>query len=269
MSFKTKPVPQSAPTTTTTDSDPITTDPPPLPEQKSNLVILNRPRIVGHGTVFIGDVEQLLTKLPRTDAAVHVYMTGPLTPKEKILAVEPIRCEINKVRTLWKNLMLYNRRLAGHADHELDTEAMDALETSLVNISDDGEPGEHATPVSNEQQEDHRAETASLTTPTPRPKITYIGTNLLVNERETSNNDVTNSAAADIAAAAQCAQTQPADVDIQAADQVNEDDDMPDLVRDDDDNITQAEADLEAVAQRVSSKYVFICSEYVFTSNPK
>jgi hypothetical protein len=245
-SFRPKPVPQSAPTTTTTDSDP-TTDPPPLPEQQSDLVILNRPRIVGHGTVFVGDVEQLLTKLPRTDAAVHVHMTGPFTPKEKILAVEPIRCEIKNVRKMWKNLMIYNKPLAAHCNHELDNEAMEALEKSLVHISVDGEPGDAATPVSNEQQGDHRAETASSTTPTSRPGITYIGTNLLVNELESSNNDVTNPAAAD----------------------VNEDDDMPDVVQDDNDNITQEEADLEAVAQRVCSKHVFICSKHVFTRNSK
>jgi hypothetical protein len=214
-SFKPKPVPQSAPTTTTTDSDPTTDPAPPLPEQQSpNRVHLNRPRLVGHGTVFVGDPQQLLTKLPRTDAAVHVYMTGPLTPKEKILAVEPIRCDMNNLRKLWKNLMIYNKTLADHVNHDLDNDAMDALEKSLVHITDDDEPGDAATPVSNEQQGDHRAETASSTTPTPRPVITYIGTNLLqVNDLESNNNDLTNPAAADVAAATQCAEAEPADVD--------------------------------------------------------
>jgi hypothetical protein len=261
-SFQPKPAPPSAPTPTT-DTDPTTTDPQPPPEQQSGRVILNRARIIGHGTVFRGDVEQLLDKLPRTNAAVQVYLTGPFTKREKILAVQPIQCRVQSVRTLWDHLITNNKTLAAHVQPHLDDDAMDALEQSLVHISDDSEDA--APAVSNEQQGDQGIETTSSTTPATRPGMTYIGTNLLVNDHQTSNNDVHNNDTANdvtdptadaLAAAAECGD-EPAHANIQTEAQ-DHDDDMPDVMHDDDDErITQAETDLEAVAQRVCSKHIF------------
>lgn len=135
--------------------------------------MLNRPRIIGHGALYRGAPEKLLAKLPRTDADVQLFMVGPFTKEEKIMAVEPIQCNVEKLRNLWKNMITYNKGLAAVVDHDLDEDIMTALEASLVYISNADEP---AAP---------QATSSSASPGTSAGGITYIGTNLL----ETADND--------------------------------------------------------------------------------
>ena len=153
--------------------------------------MLNRPRIIGHGALYRGDPEKLLTTLPRTDADVQVFMVGPFTKQEKIMAVEPIQCNVEKLRNLWKNMITYNKGLAAVVDHDLDEDTMTALEASLVYISNADEPAEEGTGTTgSDEHRQHQpaapqATSSSISPGTSAGGITYIGTNLL----ETADND--------------------------------------------------------------------------------
>jgi hypothetical protein len=221
------PVSNNAPSTSTTGTGTATSE--PLLEE-GHRVYLNRARIVGHGTVFRGDVPQLLEKLPRTDTNVHVYMTGPFTKEEKALAVEPIRCELGNVRKLWSHMSSYNKPLLGHVSSDLDEGGMTALQESLVDMNEENEP---ATESSGE---------------------TFIGTNLLVDDHASSNDDVVDEVEA---ASADVSASEPNDATMIDTDDVAElfgSDDERQHVMDDDD-MTEEEANLEAIAHRVREEY--------------
>ena len=253
-----------------------TTTSEPLPPEESRRVYLNRARVVGHGTVFRGDVTQLLEKLPRTDADVHVYMTGPFTKPEKVLAVEPIRCRVESVRQLWTQMITYNKPLLEHVSSELDEDAMTALRESLVDIDVENESGGGDVELNEEEQTDRpqpSSASSGLDADSSSRVVSFIGTNLLVNDHGSSNNDfdtVVEPVAADVST------NEPNEADMQPAALLDNDDERSSFIeesgdladcdgRDDehgeekghhttDDPIIEELANLEAIAHRVRLK---------------
>ena len=217
--------------------------------EEGHRVYLNRARIVGHGTVFRGDVPQLLEKLPRTDANVHVYMTGPFTKQEKALSVEPIRCQVGNVRKLWSHMSNYNKPLLTHVSSELDEGVMTALQESLVDMND----GENEPVTESSAGE------------------TFIGTNLLVDDHVSSNNDLVDQFEP-AAPADGSATTEPNEASMIGNDGAAElfgsgddgcDGGCDELEREEgqhvtDDDITEEEANLEAIAHRVREEYLYL-----------
>lgn len=222
--FQPKP-PNAAPSTTSNAGTTATPAAPLEPEAEARLVYLNRARVVGHGTVFRGDVPQLLQTLPRTDADVHVYMTGPFTKPEKVLAVEPIKCRTANVRKLWSYMTTYNKPLLEHVSADLDEAAMTALEESLVEIELDNESGGG---VAGLDEELHRTDgtqpssSSGLHAASSSRVVSYIGTNLLVND-QSSNNDVDNDVEP---AAADGSANEPNEADMLPADLPANDDEI-------------------------------------------
>jgi hypothetical protein len=227
------------------------------PEAEARRVYLNRARIVGHGSLFRGDVPQLLKTLPRTDADVHVYMTGPFTKPEKVLAVQPIKCKMESLRKLWSHMTTYNKPLLEHVSADLDEAAMTALQESLVEIEIENESGGGGD-LAELNEELHRTD-ASQPSSSSGPHaasssrvVSFIGTNLLVNEHGSSNNDVDNDvepAAADgsaRAAATDGSANEPDDCDGHTRQHGGEGGQHTTV-----DPITEEIATLEAIAHRV------------------
>jgi hypothetical protein len=266
-----QPKPPNAAPSTTSNAGPTATPAAPLePEAEARLVYLNRARVVGHGTVFRGDVPQLLQTLPRTDADVHVYMTGPFTKPEKVLAVEPIKCRMGNVRKLWSYMTTYNKPLLEHVSADLDEAAMTALEESLVEIELDSESGGGVAGIDDELHQTDGTQPPSssgLHAVSSSRVVSYIGTNLLVND-QSSNNDVDNDVEP---VAADGPANEPSEDDMIPADlPANDDEISGDLAACDehddehggegghhttDDAITEEIATLEAIAHRVRLKY--------------
>ena len=146
---------------------------------EGDLVYLQRARVVGHGSLFCGNFPKLLKMLPRTDACVHVYMTGPFTKPEKVLAVEPIRCQADNVRKLWKNITDYNKPLLEQVSVDLDEPLMAALQQSLVGVNVESAPGDGDTLHEHHQGQPSSAQGLDRNS----SSVTYISTNLLVADR--------------------------------------------------------------------------------------
>ena len=262
----TKPPNNAAPSTMSNTGTTATVAPLPPEAAETHRVYMNRARLVGHATVFRGDVPQLLQTLPRTDSNVHVYMTGPFTKPEKVLAVEPIQCRMGSLRKLWSHMTTYNKPLLEHVSADLDEAAMAALQESLVDIEMENESGGDLAGLNEEHRTDgsHPSSSGGLHAESSSRVVSFIGTNLLVNDHGSSNNDVdidVEHVAADGSA------NEPNEADMQPAD--NDDERYGDLTdcdgHDDEhggeggqhttaDPITEEIANLEAIAHRVRFK---------------
>ena len=151
---------------------------------EGRLVYLHRSRIVGHGSVFSGDVPKVMESLPRTDALLHVHMVGPYTKEEKVLAVDPIVCRGNDVRKLFGYMLTYNKPVASYVNPVLDEDVMTALQESLVDANAESVPG--AGVALNEDDHDQPSTSGELINDSS--PVTYIGTNLLITDHTSSDN---------------------------------------------------------------------------------
>jgi len=253
-------------TTATTGTTGTTTD-TTTPEE-GHLVYLHRARIVGHASVFAGNVPKLMETLPCTDALCHVHMVGPFTKEEKVLAVDPLRFRSANARRLFNYMTTYNKSLADWVSRGLDESAMTALQQSLVDANVECVPGDGVA-----LHEDDRAgqPSASGELMSDSSPVTYIGTNLLVTDHTSSGNadlgldDEEEPAVADESA------NQPNEAGIQEDDDLAAFFEQYDHCEGDEENgdedqqaadarTAREEAHFEAIAYRVCSNYL-ICSK--------
>ncbi|KAK3283005.1 hypothetical protein CYMTET_9281 [Cymbomonas tetramitiformis] len=80
--------------------------------ERNDLLHLNRPRLVGHGTCFQVGPAVLVNALPQPNPQVFVHLAGPYTPEEKAVATQPIVVRPEHLQYLFERLRMCNQDFA-------------------------------------------------------------------------------------------------------------------------------------------------------------